>query len=369
MGKLLYVVHLPPPLHGVSLLNNIIVNSAVINKNIVKKVVNYSYSTSLSEIGLFSLQKIYRFVFINLKILYLIVSFRPSVVYMTIPPVGIGFLSQVPILLLLRLFSLKVVLHIHGKGLKNYLENRQLLKVVYSISLKGKSVIHLSDKLFLEDFGMFQQHLSQKYIVPNGVMVNAVVRKERKNADKLNFVFLSNLFESKGIFFLFEILSAYGDMMDNYDKFVLHIVGSCPNDRTLDKVMKCIDDSSFDVVYHGPLYGEQKFQLLGEMNIAIYPSFNDAFPLTLLEFLGVGLPVVASDQGAIGEIIDSKVGAVYETGNLQDALNSLDKVVEKYRVDSEIMILGCIGRYKEHYSQSIFEQNISKTLKHLLCAE
>lgn len=363
------MVHLPPPLHGVSLLNNIIVNSTIINEGFIKKIVKFKYSNKLSDIGLFSALKFFNFIITNLRIIYYSISFRPSLIYLTVPPVGIGFLVQIPVLLFLRLTSSKIIVHIHGKGLREYIERRHLIRLLYGFALRGIHIIHLSEKLFSEDFGRFNKQLSSSHIVANGIEVKNHTLKRKELIGNLNFIFLSNLFESKGVFFLFDILTEYASLNKMVTNFTLHIVGACPDENTWNKLKRCISRCSFEVIYHGPLYDEAKFELLSTMNIAIYPSFNDAFPLTLLEFLGVGIPVVASDQGAIGEIVVEGVGSVFKTGDLQDALHALDKVVMEYRTNSDEIISRCVNRYKLNYSQSKFEIELSNVLRLILCAE
>ena len=74
-------------------------------------------------------------------------------------------------------------------------------------------------------------------------------------------------------------------------------------------------------------YGKEKFDIIKKMDILFYPTFNDAYPLVLLECLQIGMPVVASNQGAIPEIIDKNTGFIFETGQLGDALICILKVI------------------------------------------
>ena len=54
-----------------------------------------------------------------------------------------------------------------------------------------------------------------------------------------------------------------------------------------------------DVTYHGFVSGQRKQALFNMAHFSLYPSKDDAFPLTILESLSSGIPVIATAQGAI----------------------------------------------------------------------
>jgi glycosyltransferase involved in cell wall biosynthesis len=52
------------------------------------------------------------------------------------------------------------------------------------------------------------------------------------------------------------------------------------------------------VTFHGPQYGNEKLGFFHRADLFVQPTFDDCFPLTILEAMACGLPVVATDEGA-----------------------------------------------------------------------
>jgi glycosyltransferase involved in cell wall biosynthesis len=63
------------------------------------------------------------------------------------------------------------------------------------------------------------------------------------------------------------------------------------------KEIPFIDNSR--VVRHGILQQEEYLKLFSQMDIALYVSFTDAFPMTLIESMSMGVPAIASDTSDV----------------------------------------------------------------------
>jgi len=76
--KILFLIPLPPPLHGSSFINNEIHNSKVINKRFSIVFLNSSPSKKFEEIEKFSLNKIFNSIYILIKLIFNIIKFNPN---------------------------------------------------------------------------------------------------------------------------------------------------------------------------------------------------------------------------------------------------------------------------------------------------
>jgi len=113
------------------------------------------------------------------------------------------------------------------------------------------------------------------------------------------------------------------------------------------------------VTYHGYVSGDKKATLLKNAHLLLYPSKNDAFPLTLLESLSYGVPVLATDQGAISYILDDKSGIVL--GNEQTLLDTLETVKNKFiNIDTAKY---CRKRFLKEFTLEKFEGHLINLFK------
>jgi glycosyltransferase involved in cell wall biosynthesis len=116
-------------------------------------------------------------------------------------------------------------------------------------------------------------------------------------------------------------------------------------------------------VFAGPVTGSaDKWRLLMDATVLAFPSPFDAQPLTILEALSVGTPVVAFDVGAIPDLIrDGVDGHVVPRGDREAFKAALVRVVverSEGRYPREVI---CAG-YEARFSPTAFAQNWAEVL-------
>ncbi|MBL8307000.1 MAG: glycosyltransferase family 4 protein [Rubrivivax sp.] len=64
----------------------------------------------------------------------------------------------------------------------------------------------------------------------------------------------------------------------------------------------------------GPVYGEAKQAFFADIDLLVFPTFyaNEAEPVTVLEALSAGVPVLANARGCLAEMVPPAAGAVLE---------------------------------------------------------
>jgi len=178
-----------------------------------------------------------------------------------------------------------------------------------------------------------------------------------KNKDVVNILFLSNLFESKGVFVALE---AFRLLPLEKENVVLHLVGGMSSKEMEEKINKIIAKNNLPVIIHGALFGDKKYKILEIADIFIHPTLNDAFPLVLLEAMQFKLPIMSTYQGAIPDIIDDG-----QTGFLvkeNDAVVLSEKILYlvNNRIERKNMGAKAYEKYLERYTLQIFENNMSE---------
>lgn len=168
--KVLFIVPLPPPVHGSSMVCRQIQRSERINAAFDCRYVNLSTSRANDEVAGFSpillLRKMLRFVGAFLHTFWHLLTFRPQKCYVAIACRGVGFLKDAPFVLLAKLFRCKIFLHQHNKGMSRYVNKpiyRWLLPLVY----RNTTVILLSWLLYEDISGVVKRE--QVRICPNGI--------------------------------------------------------------------------------------------------------------------------------------------------------------------------------------------------------
>lgn len=168
--KIIFILPLPPPVHGSSVMCEKIRQSLLINESMRCRYVNLSTSRGSDEVGSFSsplvAQKAGRFLGAWVRTLWLLLTHRPDVCYLAITCHGVGFLKDAPFVLLCKLFCRKIIIHQHNKGMASYANRffyRFLLRWVYRYT----TVILLSWRLYDDVSDIV--HKDQIRICPNGI--------------------------------------------------------------------------------------------------------------------------------------------------------------------------------------------------------
>ena len=103
-NKILAIVALPPPTHGSNVMNEFVVNSKILNHEFEIVSLKYNFVEKVSQIGSFNIKKITKYLFILIKLIHLLINFKPNLVYFPIVPYGPSFLRDAFTVFIIRIF-------------------------------------------------------------------------------------------------------------------------------------------------------------------------------------------------------------------------------------------------------------------------
>lgn len=152
-----------------------------------------------------------------------------------------------------------------------------------------------------------------------------------------------------------EIVAEIGKML-NSDDYVIDIYGEMGPD-----VDKRVFDGIDSISYHGCYDGFDSLPL-DQFDVLLYTSWNDGVPNIILEATMAGLPIVASNDGGVGEVIkDGRTGILIEDirdpGAYVKRIRDIKNVKElnKYVVNAQKLI-------KSRHNWGVFLSNVGKDL-------
>ena len=361
--KILFITPLPPPVHGSAMVSQYIKDSKLIKDSFDCDFVNLSTSRKMDEIGKQSIMKIFRFLGSYVSVFFKLLFNHYDLCYLAITCYGIGFLKDAPFVLLCKLFGRKVVIHQHNKGMSKCVD-RQPYKWLLPLVYKNTKVILLSWHLY-EDIAKVVKR-EQIFICPNGIPEISETRniQECKNSEP-RFFFLSNLIESKGVYVL---LDACKILKEKGYKFICDFVGGETTEINRAVFESAVKEKGLDeyVVYLGPKYGNEKERYWDAADVFVQPTYEDCFPLTIVEAMQHGKPVVSTDEGAIPDlVVDGMNGFVCERRNVDSLANALEILLKDKDLRVKMGIEG-YNQYINKFTLNAFEKNMNDIFNKIL---
>lgn len=142
-------------------------------------------------------------------------------------------------------------------------------------------------------------------VIVNGIRLEPFARTEAHPAalrPRLRFGTVGRLVPVKGHAILLE---AFGRLREKYPDAELHIAGGGPLQSDLQERIARMDHPQA-VTLAGPRTDIAHF--LSELDVFVFSSLSEGLPMTILEAMAAGLPIVSTDVGGIPEV--APMGAV-----------------------------------------------------------
>lgn len=351
--EILLILHLPPPVHGASLVGKSIQDSELINDDYKCNYINLSSAKNLSEIGKFNLTKLISFLSIYWKVFRTLILTKPDLCYVTINSKGSPFYKDFGIVLLLKLFRKTIVYHFHNKGVSLY-QHRAIDNILYRITFK-KTYTILMSPLLLPDMNKYLADQNTFYC-PNGIPVNDEFRKTHSISGPCRLLFVSNMMKAKGVL---DLLAALEVLNKRGLHFVCDFVGKWFDVDELSFQKELEEKGLTEKVFaHGAKYGDAKNQFYKNADVFIFPTHDEAFPLVLLEAMQHELPVISTGEAAIPEIVDhGRTGLIIEKEDINDLANRIEYLIVDPDKRKEFGRNG-LQKFHKCYTIQRFENNL-----------
>jgi len=245
-----------------------------------------------------------------------------------------AFLKDSMFVWLAALFSVPIIIFEHGTGIPAlYQRSDPVVRWFMRSTLRRATrCIVLADRLKFnfEPFVPADRIQSVHLGIPP-LAANGRPSPERGEANALTVLYLSTLLQSKGLLVLLEALPEILRVRNNLHCVVAGGWGS-DSEYMKERLAQCLTANHLQevVAMAGPVKGEEKTDLLRHADIFVFPTLVDSYGIVLLEAMAAGLPIVATNVGAIPEIVvDGVNGLICEKGNPEDLAEKILYLAER----------------------------------------
>ncbi|MDR7112931.1 glycosyltransferase involved in cell wall biosynthesis [Microbacterium trichothecenolyticum] len=264
-------------------------------------LVDRRFSTTVEQVGQFSLRKILSAMWMPVRLAARTVRFRPVTVIFFATNRTFSFLVDCALSGVLRLLRRPTIMYIHTVGYSALANRGRLWAWLVRWNLNAADRFVLLGPALARDVVEFAPRVPITYI-PNTVRdpspVSAVIQPRN------SILFLSNLIPEKGAD---TFLDAAVELAPRNPGIEFHVAGAIADREFFDALQARVSSTGLAdrIRFLGPLSGDAKWNALRGAIALAFPSTYpfEAQPLTIIEALSVGTPTVAFNVGGVGDIV------------------------------------------------------------------
>ena len=225
-----------------------------------------------------------------------------------------------------KFFGKKVIMHCHASRFKDFYNEASKNKKRWILQTLRKAdmlvVLSESWKQWFSSIGVNEN----KIIVLHNITSHPIFRPEKKVKDgKVHFLFLGEIGERKGVFDILRCLSTYKSQFEN--QIELRIGGNRNEKLLLDTINK--NGLNNIVKFEGWVGGDKKINLFNWADVFILPSFNEGLPISILEAMSYGMPIISTPVGGIPEVVREN-GILVTPGHDDEICSAMKKYIDNH---------------------------------------
>ena len=259
--------------------------------------------------------------------------------------VGASFWRKAIFIYIAKFFHKKVVWHMHaGRFAVFYQQHRYAVRKVVN---KSDVIIALSE--YWKEYFKNEFPTKRVEIIKN-VISAPVVHKQQTGYFTL--LFLGLLGKNKGIYDLLECIRDH--KVEFQGKLKLYIGGN----GEIEHVKQLIKEYGIAdiVIFEGWVSGDKKIELLNKSDAYILPSYKEGLPISILEAMSYGMPIISTPVGGIPEIVSNgENGYLVEPGNKEDIYKAIMSLLNDADLRNRMGRIS-LSRVGEHLPEYVEKQ-------------
>lgn len=253
-----------------------------------------------------------------------------------------------------------VVYHLHSGGFRNYFENSlsERGRARFVGMLRGCRQIYCLNRDAKSWLDSLVRGAAPVSVFPNPIEIFAL---RKLTPPVLSFLFLGRLEREKGVF---ELVSAVAPLCKIHPDLELVLCGYGPAEHELKALVSDLGIEG-NVVFPGWVDANEKMTRLERATAFVLPSYAEGLPMSVLEAMVAGVPVVASSVGGIPEMLEQgKCGYLVPPRDVACLSQALEEVLDSpealvraaraaCRVRSEYAADVVVNRLRDEYDRIV----------------
>lgn len=304
----------------------------MLKSNIVKEFDILQLNTARNQLIKKSLAKNYLLFQRNIsKLVQIIIIEKPQIVHIHTSSY-LAFWEKSVFLIISKFFFKKTIIHIHGAEFDKFYKNSNFIEKFII-----KMVLNISDKVIVLSIRwkyFFLQIIDNEKIsvIQNGIDCSKLVLFENhlRNEEfkRINILFLGNLVQRKGVY---DILKSIPIVLSGYKNVQFIFAGSEERSGEIDELKKETVRQNIDsyVTFKSNFSEQDRTKLLIMSDVFVLPSYAEGLPISLLEAMAAGLPIISTSVGGIPEVItEGENGFLINPGDYMELANKIQELIE-----------------------------------------
>lgn len=229
---------------------------------------------------------------------------------------------------------------LHRIVLKHYLRKQKIVPIAISNVLKTEIVKY---------YGLKENNV---LVVFNPVDLDKFYKKSEKK--EYDFISVCRFHPIKNHIFL---VKAFEKVVEKNKNVKLAFVG---DGETKQKVEEYVNEHELNnnIIFLGKR--DDVNDLLNKSKVFVLGSLMEGLPLTILEAMAVGLPIIATSVGGVVDIVKKDNGVLVESGNVEEMAKAFITYLDDKKVKKD-------GEISEKYSKQYGIKEVVKNYEQIYC--
>lgn len=229
-----------------------------------------------------------------------------------------NFFRKIYFLIMGKLCGKKVILHMHSAMPKEYFKH----KYDFIEDKINKLVFDSYDAIIVisEYWSTVMKNYTNRpvFLIYNPIPIPKTLLKRNMQNDKIKVFTMHDLNKQKGTY---DIIEATKYIQN--PNVIINLYGN----GNIEELQKIIDNNNLQekIVIKGLVTNEEKTSVYKESDIYILPSYKEGMPISVLEAMTYGLPIISTPIGATSEAVEDGInGFLIQPGDYKALAEKID---------------------------------------------